>query len=167
MVLTKSELLDALRKEVRILVHLSGKFDRSQVDYRPTSKQRSALELFRYLSYMGPQLIMMAKSSFDPARWQAAVQAGDARGFDDTMAIIAALPETYETLLSDVSDEDFRVEMTGFDGKKISRGAFIVALVLGGHAAYRTQLFVYLKACGREELSTLNLWQGVDPGQAA
>ena len=31
-----------------------------------------------------------------------------------------------------------------------------------GYAAYRTQLFVYLKACGREELNTMNLWAGMD-----
>jgi len=34
--------------------------------------------------------------------------------------------------------------------------------VLNGRAAYRTPLFLYLKACGREELSTVNLWAGVD-----
>ena len=38
----------------------------------------------------------------------------------------------------------------------------IVNLVLGGHAAYRTQLFCYLKACGRDELNTMNLWAGSD-----
>ena len=31
-----------------------------------------------------------------------------------------------------------------------------------GHAAYRTQLFCYLKSCGRDELNTFNLWQGID-----
>jgi hypothetical protein len=31
-----------------------------------------------------------------------------------------------------------------------------------GRAAYRTQLFLYLKACGRHELSTVNLWAGAD-----
>jgi hypothetical protein len=35
-------------------------------------------------------------------------------------------------------------------------------MVVCGHAAYRTQLFCYLKACGREELNTMNLWAGVD-----
>jgi hypothetical protein len=25
------------------------------------------------------------------------------------------------------------------------------------------QLFLYLKACGRVELGTINLWDGVDP----
>ena len=33
-------------------------------------------------------------------------------------------------------------------------------------AAYRTQLFCYLKSCGREELGTANLWRGVDPTPA-
>ncbi len=47
-------------------------------------------------------------------------------------------------------------------GAKMTRGACLVSLVLGGHAAYRTQLFGYLKACGRHELGTMNLWAGVD-----
>ncbi len=38
----------------------------------------------------------------------------------------------------------------------------MVNLVLCSCAAYRTQLFLYLKACGREELGTMNLWAGVD-----
>jgi hypothetical protein len=54
MVLTKSELLTALQNESRILMHLIGKIDRSSVDYRPTPKQRSTLDLLRYLSIMGP-----------------------------------------------------------------------------------------------------------------
>jgi hypothetical protein len=54
------------------------------------------------------------------------------------------------------------VRANGFDGNKTSRGALIVNLVLCGCAAYRTQLFLYLKACGREELGTMNLWAGVD-----
>jgi hypothetical protein len=47
-------------------------------------------------------------------------------------------------------------------GTKLSRGSLVVSLVLGGHAAYRTQLFCYLKSCGRGELNTMNLWAGVD-----
>ena len=43
--LTKSELLTALQNEARILMHLIGKIDHSAIDYRPTPKQRSTLEL--------------------------------------------------------------------------------------------------------------------------
>ena len=61
-----------------------------------------------------------------------------------------------------MTDADFRSEMTTFDGDKTTRGAFIINLVLCGCAAYRTQLFLYLKACGREELGTSNLWRGAN-----
>ena len=45
MVLTKAELLTSLQKEARILGHLADKVEPAMVDYRPTPKQRSSLEL--------------------------------------------------------------------------------------------------------------------------
>jgi hypothetical protein len=163
MVLTKQELVAALQKEVRILLHLAGKLERTHCEYRPTPKQRSALELLRYLSFMGPTLVATGKNGkFDADAWKSEIAAAEKRSLDETLKLIATLPDTYQRLLADMSDTDFRAEMTGFDGSKISRGAFIVSLVLGGHAAYRTQLFLYLKSCGQEQLGTTNLWGGFD-----
>ena len=163
MVLTKSELIESLQMEVRILLHLAGKVDRSQLDYRPTPKQRSTLELLRYLSMMGPTIVKYTMSgSQDPAIWGDAAKAADARDFDQTVAAIAAQHDEYSTLLGSMSDADFRAQVDSITGGKTSRGALLVNLVLSGCAAYRTQLFVYLKACGREELGTMNLWAGVD-----
>ena len=169
MVLTKEELLKTLKKEVQILVHLAGKVEPSMVDYRPTPKQRSTLELLRYMTNMGPQLLKAARDGkFDGEAWVAATKAAEARNFEQTVAVLTGQGSEYETLLANMSDADFRGEMTGFDGKPVSKGLFINQLVVGGHAAYRTQLFLYLKSCGREELSTFNLWQGVDaPAPAA
>ena len=162
MVLTRSELIASLQNEVRILLHLAGKIDRAQLDYRPTPKQRSTMELLRYLTMMGPALVQAAKTAtFDTAAWTAAERAAQARDFDQTLAAIAEHANVYPALLADVSDDDLREEIDLF-GEKTTRGAFIVNLVLCGCAAYRTQLFLYLKACGREELSTMNLWAGVD-----
>ena len=162
MVLTKSELLTALQNEARILMHLIGKIDRSAIDYRPTPKQRSTLELLRYLGIMGPTLIRMANNQADFATWKAENEAASARNFDQTIAVIAGQQQLYATLLADMSDETLRSEIDNFDGSKTSRGVFILKYVLQGHAAYRTQLFLYLKSCGCEELSTRNLWGGVD-----
>lgn len=168
MVLTREELVAALQKEVRILLHLAGKLDIAQLDYRPTPKQRSAMELLRYLSVMGPALVTAAKNGkFDQAAWKAEMDAADKRNLDQTLKVIAAQPDVYAQMLGDMSDADLRAEMTGFDGSKLSKGLFIVTMVLGGHAAYRTQLFLYLKACGQEHLGTVNLWRGVDPAPAA
>src|SRR5580765_6013879 len=91
MVLTKSELIASLQGEVRILLHLAGKVDRAMLDYRPTPKQRSTLELLRYLSIMGPTFVRYTMSgSQDPNLWNDGVKAADARDFDQTVAVIAA-----------------------------------------------------------------------------
>ena len=167
MILTRSELIGSLQHEVRILLHLASKIDRTMLDYRPTPKQRSTLELLKYLSAMGPGLVEAAKAgTFDRERWTVANKAAQARDFDQTLAAIAAHADLYATLLADMSDADFRTEIEMF-GNKTTRGSFIVNLVLSGCAAYRMQLFLYLKACGREELGTMNLWAGMDAPAAA
>ncbi|MQA28395.1 MAG: hypothetical protein GEU82_00950 [Luteitalea sp.] len=162
MVLTKAELLTALQNEVRTLLHLAGKIDRAQLDYRPSPQQRSTIDLLRYLTFMGPALVQAAMTEFDRSSWAAEIQAAAGRDFDESLAVIADQADQYATLLANMSDEDFRTSMTGFDGMATSRGAFIAKMVLGGCAAYRMQLFLYLKACGREDLNTINLWRGVD-----
>jgi hypothetical protein len=162
MVLTKSELVASLRHEVNILLHLASKIDRAKLDYRPAPKQRSTLELVQYLSIMGPALVNVAKAgTFDPAAWTAEEKAAEARDFDQALAVIAQQKDGYATAINAMSDASLREEIDMF-GQKYSRGSFIVNLVLCGCAAYRTQLFLYLKACGREELSTINLWAGID-----
>lgn len=163
MLLTKSELTAALQHEVHILLHLATKIDRTKLDYRPTTKQRSTLELLQYLSMMGPVIVDMVKAGrFDAEAWTVEEEKAKSRDLDQTLAVIAAQREGYARQLADVSDEDLRSEIEMF-GNRASRGYFLVTMVLSGFAAYRTQLFVYLKACGREELSTMNLWAGVDP----
>lgn len=162
MVLTKPELIASLQDEVRILLHLASKIDRAKLDYRPTPKQRSTIELLRYLSMMGPTLVEAAKAgAFDESEWSAAEQEATARTFDQTLAMIGTQTDTYATQLADVSDAELRAEIEMF-GQKTARGAFLVNAVLCGCAAYRMQLFLYLKACGREELNSANLWSGVD-----
>ena len=162
MVLTKSELISSLQNEVRILLHLAGKVDRGMLDYRPSPKQRSIIELLQYLTVMGPALVQAAKTgAFDAAAWTTAEKAAKARDFDQTVAALAAHTDEYATSLGDLSEADFRATVEMF-GQKCSRGSFIVNNVLSGCAAYRTQLFLYLKSCGRDELNTMNLWAGMD-----
>ena len=166
MVLTKDEFIAALRQEVRILVHLISKIDSAKLDYRPTAKQRSTLELLQYLAIMGPTQIALIKAgTFNrpalSAAWQPAETAANAMNFEQTVAVIQKQGDEYRRLLGDWTEADFRGEIDMF-GTKSTRGRILVNLVLSGHAAYRTQLFCYLKSCGREELGTMNLWAGMD-----
>ena len=116
---------------------------------------------------MGPNLVPAIKTgAFDGAAFGAAQAAANAMNFDQVLAAIEKQSADYAQQLGALSDADFRGEIEMF-GRKSSRGSHIVNLVLGGFAAYRTQLFLYLKACGRDELNTMNLWGGIDaPMQA-
>jgi hypothetical protein len=163
MVLSKEELVALLQNEVRILVHLAGKVDGKMLDYRPTPKQRSTKELLQYLVVMGPMLVRAIKAgAFDGPAWGAASAEANAMNFDQIVGALQKQSTTYAELLAGYSDADFRGEIDLFGSGKLSRGAVLVNLVAGGHAAYRTQLFLYLKANGRDELNTMNLWGGVD-----
>ena len=162
MVLTKEELISLLQNEVRILLHLASKVDRNKLDYRPTPKQRSTIEMLRYLTIMGHNLIPAVKTgTFDGAAFGASQAAANALNFDQVLASIEKQNAFYAKELGSMSDADFRTEIDMF-GKKASRGSHMVFVLLGGFAAYRTQLFLYLKACGRDELNTMNLWGGAD-----
>ena len=163
MILTRDELIAALQNEVRIFLHLASKIDPKKLDYRPTPKQRSTLELLQYMAVMGPLLIPAIKAgALDTAAWQAATTEAKSFNFDQLLGAIGKQPSTYAQLIGTFSDADFRGQIDLFGGGMTSRGAVLVNTVLGSCAAYRMQLFLYLKSCGREELNTMNLWAGID-----
>jgi hypothetical protein len=107
-------------------------------------------------------LIEISKTgTFDRAIWGPAEEAAKKLSYDQAVAAIQKQSDEYARLLSGWTETELRAEVDMF-GRKSSRGSILVNMVLAGHAAYRTQLFCYLKACGRDELSTMNLWAGRD-----
>jgi hypothetical protein len=166
MVLSKPEFLAAMRQEIRVVLHLASKVNEEQLDYRPTDKQRSTIELLRYFVIVGPiHLRAVMAGAFEMNAWRDAWRTNEARvkemPFATVKEEIAALPALFDALLRDARDADLREEIEMF-GRRASRGSLLVSLVLLHYAAYRMQLFLYLKSSGREELNTLNLWAGVD-----
>ncbi|MGE0359162.1 MAG: hypothetical protein AB7H93_00200 [Vicinamibacterales bacterium] len=167
MVLSSDELVRLLQHEVKILRHLAGKVTAAGRDYRPTPKQRSAVELLRYLAMMGPALVDVARSgTFDPQAWTVRERATDQLTFEQAVEAIAAQSEYYAGLAPVLTEAFLRGEIAPW-GEAMSRGRFLVQYVLCGFTAYRMQLFLYLKASGRPELGTTELWDGTDPAPAS
>jgi len=168
MVLSKAELIASLQNEARLVVHLASKAAPAHLDYRPSASQRSTLELIRYISMMGPTIIRWSlANTSDFEIWSKAEAISKERTFEQARDAIAAQRAEYSDLLAGLTDEDFRAEVTDFDGNKTSRGAFLANLVLGGCAAYRMQLYLYLKATSAPTINSANLWSGTDaPTQA-
>ena len=111
---------------------------------------------------MGPRSLQFAKAgAFDAAAWTAAEQAADTQSSNQALAAIATHADAYETLLSDVSDADLRADLVGAGLRDHARGVHgeLHALWFG---FYRMQLFLYLKASGREDVTSWNLRAGID-----
>ena len=131
MVLTREELVSSLQNEVRILLHLAGKVDRAQLDYRPSPGQRSTLELLQYLTVMGPGLVAFIRAGvFDMARWQSLLSDASRLDFDESLAAIGNLIKRYPQIIAEFSDDDLRSEVQMFH-RTGSRGSILVNIVLG------------------------------------
>ena len=166
MVLTKDELDKSIQHEVLVLLHLASKVDPAKLDYRPTASQRSTLELLQYLAIMAPiHFRAIMAGAFDMDAWRSAWTAGEAAAAAMTLEqakdAIGKQPALFAELLGACSDAELRADLEMF-GSRDSRGSWIVSLVLCHLTAYRMQLFLYLKASGRAELNTMNLWVGMD-----
>lgn len=162
MVLSTPELVTALRHEARIACHLASKVKADRINYRPTPGQRSTIELLQYLSMMGPTLTAaIAAGGFDVEAWTAAATTAGARDLMAAREALATHERVYADQIAKISEVEMQSEIELF-GSLATRGALLVVKVLGGCAAYRMQLFLYLKASGQTELTSSNLWSGQD-----
>lgn len=166
MVLTKEELIGKLQHEVHILLHLVAKVDPANLDYRPTPKQRSLLELLQYLTVFVPiHLRTINAGVWNMDSWRNACRKEEPiaskRNLQEIKHALEKQPDLFAELVASLTDDELRAEIEMF-GSKASRGSWLVWMVLCHYVAYRMQLFLYLKACGRKELGTLDLWAGVD-----
>jgi len=166
MVLTNEELASALRTEVRVLLHLLSKADPDRLDYRPSPQQRNTLELAQYLTILGPiHLNGTLADRFDMNEWRRVWTEGAAASrqldFEQCKEEIGKLAAFFTERIGACTETEMRTPIEMF-GRKASRGSMIVSLVLNHYAAYRMQLFLNLKASGRAELNTMNLWAGMD-----
>jgi hypothetical protein len=162
MLLERPELIGSLQNEVRLLQHLCGKVKPEMLDYRPTAKQRSLIELLRYMAVLMPTLVPSIKGgAFLVDDWAAGEARAASMDFEALLKTLESQAALYAEMVGAMSDDELRGEIEMF-GMKMTRGSMLVNLVLCGHSAYRMQLFCYLKACGREELNTMNLWMGID-----
>lgn len=154
---TKEAFIKSLENEVRIIKHLGTKVTPSMLDYKPSTSQRSTLDLLQYLSAVGSG-IMKSIQTGNTASW------AEYDEFRKTVTL-ENFSEKMDEELSDMkenfakfSDDDFAREVD-FYGK--STIAEHMINILRNFSAYRMQLFLYVKANG-VDVNTYNVWGGMD-----
>lgn len=160
--ITKQQFTDSCLQEINIIKHLYGKVTPEMLNYRPSEKQRSLLELLQYLAHF-------AKVEME------ALYLGTAIDFPNAMKEAYAMPaekfleamdkeaDVIKQSMDKLSDEQL-AEPVDLFGRNVlrPRSVWLMNLILKNLVAYKMQLFLYLKACGVHHISTSNLWRGED-----
>lgn len=154
---TKENFIKGIENEVRIIKHLGTKVTPSMLEYRPSSAQRSTLELMQYISAVGSG-IMKAVLDGDTKSWAEYDEFRKSVNLENFADKMDAELSDMKTNFAKFTEDDYRKEVD-FYGKQ-SVAEHMVG-ILRNFSAYRMQLFLYIKANGAS-INTFNLWGGMD-----
>lgn len=157
--ITKEQYLKSVMKEIDIIKHLAEKVTPVMLAYRPTSKQRSTLELMQYLGHVTHTSVSAYIAGDQNLYMELAKNAEGvtAENFGAKMDEQAAF---VQEKVSALTEEDMKRESTIW-GTTAPLSMQLLG-VLKNLVAYKMQLFLYIKVNGNEGIGTSNLWAGVD-----
>ena len=157
--ITKQQYIESLVREVEIIKHLYEKVDSNKLDFRPTEKQRSTLEL---LQYLGRVLIVSIKGNIsgDQNVYMELAKAPNDVTFENFISKMDEQANFVKETVGALSEEDLSKEHTIW-GNTASLAVHLLG-VLKTITAYKMQLFLYIKESGNHAIGTSNVWAGMD-----
>ena len=156
----KQHLFQNMEREIVLLKQLSKVIEEKDLEFRPQEKLRSVIELMRYLSTIGAVMLRwFIDNDLTPEEWakirerQKTVTIHNfAERLDEQLAAI-------RQYMDRISEEDLLTKEVALPSKeKMVLGSAIINAPIKWLAAYRKELFVYLKLNGHTEMSTKEAW---------
>ena len=159
--ISKQMLIDKLQNEVRILKHLASKATTPELlEFKFSEHQRTTAQWMAYIAIVGSasakdminddasgfETFTENLENFDSANFASIID----KDIAETVAILEATP-----------DEKFAEQKTMRGAMTDTRAGHILS-VYSLYVAYKTQIFLQLKAAGLKDLGTMNLWGGMD-----
>ena len=159
---SREHLLAAIVHEVDVCKHLFTKIPEGGFDYRPSEKQRSTLELLRYLALCGIEPIK-AMNMGDWSEYSKREKELENMTPAEFPELMTQQAEELRTLLTTTTDEDLQTKIVKAPGAgELPLGTAILRTSYAWLVAYRHELFLRAKATGNQEINTANNWGGVD-----
>jgi len=155
---TKENFWKSVSNEVRIIKHLGTKIPVGKGNYKPSESQRSTLELLQYLSVTGATTmkVMLTENTKSYEEYVSFKEAVTMDTFAEKMDVQETeMKEMFEKMTEEELQKDFE-----YYGMR-TKAEHLIEGVLKTFAAYRMQLFLYVKASGAH-VSTRDVWMGVD-----
>jgi hypothetical protein len=162
--ISTQQFIDSLEHELGIIRHLGEKVTQEMLEYRPSAHQRSTLELMQYLSQIFATTVTVAIARDTGAMYMELFNAAPKVTLETFDQIMRDQAAAVRSKISALTEEDFADTFMMY-GREQSMALHLLGL-LKMAAAYKTQLFLYLKACGVHHIGTMNLWAGIDAPQS-
>jgi hypothetical protein len=160
--ISKQQFEASVLDEFRIIKHLATKVLPGTLDWRPSPKQRSILELMQYLSQSGATFTEVILK-VDVSLFGASSEKAKSVTPDNFAEHMDAQAEKFKELFAQFTDEELATEIDLWGtGRKQTKAESLFNGMLKGLTAYRMQLFTFIKASGRDDIGTNDVWQGVD-----
>lgn len=155
----KQHLLLNLEREIVLLKQMIPFIEEKDLAFRPAEKVRSTFELMQYLSELGATMMHWYAVGMTPefrekiaARRQTLTLANFAERLDEQLATVKKYMDTIpeEDLVNKIVEQPTK--------EKLPLGAALINGPIKWLAVYRMELFVYIKMCGKDHLTTKEAW---------
>jgi hypothetical protein len=156
----KQHLLQNLEREILLLKQLAPLIEEKDLDFKPTEKVRSTMELMQYLSSIGSTMLRwFLINDLTPEEFL------KIREYRKTLTVEnfpARLDEQWADIqkyMESISEDDLMNKEIELPWKeKMILGTAIINCPIKWLASYRMELFLYLKMQGRPDISTKEAW---------
>ncbi|MCZ6788159.1 MAG: hypothetical protein O7E54_13440 [Planctomycetota bacterium] len=153
-------LLDSMLHEIEVIKFLGARVPPGNLDYRPSPKQRSTLELLQYLTLCGHRIAEIVLTENWDLREKYAKES-ELVTLESFAAAMDRQAERLRQLVSGIADEEWSTRTVRLPwGHETSVPGLFLDATIKFLVAYRMQLFLYLKAIGRTDLGTAQCWLG-------
>ncbi len=163
----KEHLLNNIEKEMNICRRLYTKIPPDQMDYKPGEGVRTTLELLQYLSIAGtlmPDYWLQENDTDFGAFYGSKIAASKTLIHEQFLTVMDEQIITIKSLFGQVSEEDLlnKEVIYPWSGAKAPLGEAMIATSVKWLAAYKLQLFLYIKLYGNKQLATADAWALTD-----
>ncbi len=159
---TIENLKASITHEINVIKHLFSKIPEGQMGYKPTEKQRTMLELLKYLSGLTPATIAMVYTAEPKAFMDIQKVATETVTPENFIEKLESGVKDAMTMLDKFTDEDLNTVVNIFAMGDKTKGVYLVDTIGKWLAAYKLQLFLYIKSSGNTSIGTSNVWGGYD-----
>jgi len=158
----KQHLLNNIEKEINICRRLYTKIPRGQMNFRPKEGLRSILELLQYLGIIGSVMpgYWLKKDDTDFNTFFATMEKPTrAMPHERFLTTMDEQMATIRHLFDQISEDDLiNKEVVYPWGGKAPMGEAIIATSIKFLTGYKLQLFLFIKLCDDQKLTTPDAW---------